>query len=152
MAVAHSTITDPNIHEPKGVAAASADQLYHANGAGSGTWEFHDYLVTLQLADIGTAGSTGFCAPFECEVTSIQVTILAAASTAATNVTSTIAGVSITDGSITIASSASTETVHTAIPTGSNIASSGNMIKITTDGGTAGTVPATILVTIKRRA
>jgi hypothetical protein len=34
----HSVITDPNIHEPKGVAAASAGQVYVANGSGSGAW------------------------------------------------------------------------------------------------------------------
>lgn len=38
MTIEHNTITDPNIHEPKGVAAASNGQVYIANGAGSGTW------------------------------------------------------------------------------------------------------------------
>lgn len=36
--VQHSTLTDPNLHEPKGISTASADQLYRANGSGSGTW------------------------------------------------------------------------------------------------------------------
>jgi hypothetical protein len=36
--VQHSSLTDPNLHEPKGVAAASANQLYLSNGSGSGTW------------------------------------------------------------------------------------------------------------------
>ena len=36
--VQHSTLTDPNLHEPKGIAAASADQVYRSNGSGSGTW------------------------------------------------------------------------------------------------------------------
>lgn len=38
MAVQHSAITDPDIHEPKGVAAASLGQVYVADGAGSGDW------------------------------------------------------------------------------------------------------------------
>jgi len=38
MATEHNIITDPNIHEPKGVAAASANTLYIADGAGSGSW------------------------------------------------------------------------------------------------------------------
>lgn len=37
--VTHSTITDPEIHEPKGVAEAAANTVYRADGAGSGTWE-----------------------------------------------------------------------------------------------------------------
>lgn len=35
----HSTITDPDLHEPKGVAAATSGQVYVANGAGSGVWQ-----------------------------------------------------------------------------------------------------------------
>jgi len=34
----HVSIADPDIHEPKGVAAASASQYYSADGAGSGSW------------------------------------------------------------------------------------------------------------------
>lgn len=34
----HNTITDPYIHEPKGVAAAAAKAAYIADGLGSGTW------------------------------------------------------------------------------------------------------------------
>lgn len=36
--VAHSTITDPNIHEPKGVATANDGEVYIANGSASGAW------------------------------------------------------------------------------------------------------------------
>lgn len=36
--VEHSTLTGSDLHEPKGVAAASANRVYVANGAGSGTW------------------------------------------------------------------------------------------------------------------
>ena len=36
--VQHSSLTDPNLHEPKGVSTASANQLYLSNGSGSGTW------------------------------------------------------------------------------------------------------------------
>tara|TARA_R110002126_G_C10296455_1_gene486555 strand:+ start:135 stop:746 length:612 start_codon:yes stop_codon:yes gene_type:complete len=34
----HKNITDPNIHEPKGVATATSGTTYVANGSGSGTW------------------------------------------------------------------------------------------------------------------
>tara|TARA_R110000851_G_scaffold118844_3_gene246366 strand:+ start:837 stop:1451 length:615 start_codon:yes stop_codon:yes gene_type:complete len=34
----HKNITDPNIHEPKGVATAAAGTSYLANGSGSGAW------------------------------------------------------------------------------------------------------------------
>jgi hypothetical protein len=38
--VSHASITDPNIHEPKGVATAAADKAYVANGSGSGAWGY----------------------------------------------------------------------------------------------------------------
>ena len=34
----HSTLTDPAIHEPKGISTATNGQVYVANGAGSGAW------------------------------------------------------------------------------------------------------------------
>lgn len=36
--VQHSSLTDPNLHEPKGIAVAPANQVYMSNGSGSGTW------------------------------------------------------------------------------------------------------------------
>jgi hypothetical protein len=36
--IQHSAITDPNIHEPKGITTASNRQVYKAHGSGSGGW------------------------------------------------------------------------------------------------------------------
>lgn len=36
--VNHSALTDPYLHEPKGVAAAPAGARYYSDGAGSGNW------------------------------------------------------------------------------------------------------------------
>jgi hypothetical protein len=38
MSIQHASISDPHIHEPKGVASAAADSVYFADGAGSGDW------------------------------------------------------------------------------------------------------------------
>lgn len=43
--IEHGSITDPKIHEPKGVAAADSGQIYVANGSGSGIWSDPDDLV-----------------------------------------------------------------------------------------------------------
>lgn len=40
MTIQHKLITDPDIHEPKGVAAAAANKVYVSDGAGSGDWAF----------------------------------------------------------------------------------------------------------------
>lgn len=34
----HRTMTDPELHEPKGVSSASADSVYLSNGSGTGVW------------------------------------------------------------------------------------------------------------------
>ena len=38
MTIQHRLLTGSDLHEPKGVAAASSGQVYVANGSGSGTW------------------------------------------------------------------------------------------------------------------
>lgn len=37
--IVHSQLTDPQLHEPKGVATASSGSLYFADGEGSGAWK-----------------------------------------------------------------------------------------------------------------
>ena len=37
--IEHSTLSTTDLHEPKGVSSAVAGAVYHADGAGSGTWE-----------------------------------------------------------------------------------------------------------------
>lgn len=39
----HSALTGSELHEPKGVAAATAGQVYEADGAGSGSWTSPTY-------------------------------------------------------------------------------------------------------------
>ena len=34
----HKELTDPNLHEPKGIAAASANSVYVCTGEGTGSW------------------------------------------------------------------------------------------------------------------
>jgi hypothetical protein len=36
--VSHATLTGVQLHEPKGVASATAGTVYVANGSGSGSW------------------------------------------------------------------------------------------------------------------
>ncbi len=40
MALEHSTLSDPNLHEPKGVSTAQSGKVYVADGAGSGDWVY----------------------------------------------------------------------------------------------------------------
>ena len=53
MAIEHDVIPNADLHEPKGVSAASDHQIYIADGAGSGDWRFipHSFFY---YDDIGT--------------------------------------------------------------------------------------------------
>ena len=51
MTIQHNTITDPDIHEPKGVSTATSGQVYKADGTGSGAW-----ASPLLGQDTATAG------------------------------------------------------------------------------------------------
>ena len=54
----HSTLTGDDLHEPKGVAAASAGEVYVADGAASGAWtalsSLSNYTIVNSAADFGT--------------------------------------------------------------------------------------------------
>lgn len=52
----HSSITDPQIHEPKNVSTAAVDTAYIADGSGSGTWKKVDSLSISGLS--GDSGSS----------------------------------------------------------------------------------------------
>lgn len=66
--VNHSTLTDPFLHEPKGIAAAPAGQVCIADGAGSGDWtELARYVNGYLAFDATTPAyqhsvTTGFTA------------------------------------------------------------------------------------------
>lgn len=49
MATEHVNIVDPEIHEPKGVASASAGDVYKADGAGSGSWQPENIALTTEV-------------------------------------------------------------------------------------------------------
>ena len=56
MTIQHKLITDPDIHEPKGIAAATINKVYVSSGAGSGTWQ---KLSPPQLSGLSTNGAAG---------------------------------------------------------------------------------------------
>jgi hypothetical protein len=56
MTIQHKLIADPDIHEPKGVAAATSNKVYVSSGSGSGTWQ---KLAPTQLAGLSTSGAAG---------------------------------------------------------------------------------------------
>ena len=63
--VNHSTLTDPYLHEPKGVAAASSSKVYVADGSGSGAWQDNRRSVfTVHFSDLSSSESLYCPIPF----------------------------------------------------------------------------------------
>lgn len=55
--VNHSTLTDPYLHEPKGVASAQSGSIYVSDGAGTGVWKIHHQVMGAYIPfdDVGPA-------------------------------------------------------------------------------------------------
>ena len=85
----HANLTGADLHEPKGAAAASVNQVYVANGSGSGTWQKIStasinlsslkLINTIQFSgaipDVSTNGSNYLVpVPTNCTLNSISVT------------------------------------------------------------------------------
>jgi hypothetical protein len=154
MAVEHSTLTTTDLHEPKGVAAAVADQLYIADGAASGTWTDADNNIYLfgTIDDISTAASFWIPSPCTGIISKIHSIINGAIADADAVLTFEIGGVLITDGSsnnLTITQSGSAAgDVDTMTPTGANTLAIGDKIELITDGGSTNTIISQIVLTV----
>lgn len=55
--IEHSVLTTTELHEPKGIAAATADYVYLADGTGSGDWERANPHGGIRYTDL-TTGTT----------------------------------------------------------------------------------------------
>jgi hypothetical protein len=56
--VTHSSLTDPNLHEPKGASSAASGTWYIANGSGSGTWTKRLFTLTAALTPSEISANT----------------------------------------------------------------------------------------------
>lgn len=153
MTTEHSAIADPSIHEPKGVAAANANEVYVADGAGSGThtefFNINKIYLQVTMADISTASSVWVVAPLAGNVTKIWSVIDGATITDDALIDPQIATVSITDGGITITQSGSAAgDVDSATPTALNAVTAGQAIELATNGASGNTVIATFTIEI----
>lgn len=152
--VNHSTLTDPYLHEPKGVASASTGKVYVANGSGSGTWTAKESLVELSLEgyieNISTANTVYVPIPFAGTVMKV-VTVLEAAigSSDATITVKNAAAASM--GTITVTQSGSAAgDVDTLSPSSNNTVAADSFITITTDGASVNSAALRFVVIVDR--
>lgn len=134
--VNHSTLTDPYLHEPKGVATASSGDAYVANGSGSGTWQENKRSVfTIHFTDISAAQSIYCPIPFGGTVS--RVTSVLEGSISGGDVVVTVKdSSSATMGTITVtqAGSASGD-IDSVNPTSNNTVTDNDYILLESNGG-----------------
>lgn len=163
--VLHAALTGADLHEPKGVSAASADTVYVADGAASGTWEkitadsidatsiknVNKYKLHLQTGSLASTATELFIAfPEACTVTKITSALSGAITVTDAVLTFTKVGVG-SMGTITIAQSGSAEAdVDSLTPVSNNTFTANQVLKIavTTACTGAETAHLTIDVTL----
>lgn len=159
----HNALTGASLHEPKGVAAASVDTLYAADGAGSGTHRkvtadsmdktnvknVNLVYLTYELVDISTAKSTWLPCPLAGKITRIWSVIDGAIGTADCILTFEIATVLVTNGQITIAFSGSAAgDEDDSTPSALNVLTAGQPLEIITNGASTNVINATLVFEI----
>jgi hypothetical protein len=163
MTINHKDATGASLHEPKGVAAAAANNVYVTDGAGSGT---HQKIAAAQINtssvknvnyialefninDLSTAESHYLVCPLAGNITKIWSVIDKAIATADTTLTAKIATVAVTSGVITIAFTGSAAgDVDSATPSGANTVTAGQALEIAC-GGETNTTNAHAHITIE---
>lgn len=157
----HASLTGANLHEPKGVASASANTVYVANGSGSGTWQtlttssinvgsflnVNKYKCTVQMDDVSTADFILVPVPSAATLTKCTVIINNAITSADAILTFTNSTGPVTVGTLTLTNSGSAEgTRYTFTPSANNAFSAGAYLKIATDGGSSTAAKATLFL------
>lgn len=130
----HSALTDPELHEPKGVSTAQEGEAYIADGLGSGSWTIPPYAISGVIDDVSTAATIYIPVPYGGTVDKV-VTVLAGSLTTA-NATVTVrnaAGTSM--GTLTITQSGSAAgDVDVLEPVSNNTVTNDSKISVETDG------------------
>jgi hypothetical protein len=150
----HKDLTGTDLHEPKGVAAASAGTVYVANGSGSGAWTAQKgsvYALTRTFDDVSTAADMYVAIPKNGTIARIEAVLDAAITLANSAVTFSIGGVAVDSSALTIAFSGSAPgTEFNSTPSGHNTVVAGNVLKISTDGAssTVAKLSVTVLINV----
>lgn len=150
--VQHKDIVAAELHETKGVAAATTGTFLKAL-AGVGSWGYQQYNLDVDIATLNTGTAYYITAPFAANISKVWSTIDAAIGTADTTITASIGGVNVTDGAITIAFTGSAAgDVDSCTPTALRAVTAGATIKFTVSGTSTGAARCHLNVILDRTA
>lgn len=160
---AHSGLTDPILHEPKGIAAAAINKVYVANGAASGTWQkiaaaqidttsvfnVNTVVMTFTYKDLATAGSAYLVVPFAGTLIRVYTALQGAITTANAGLTcKNHAGASMTGGTITITQIGSAAgDIASCTPSANNTFTAGQHFQLVNDGAADTATDAIVTLT-----
>ena len=152
--VNHSSLTDPYLHEPKGVASAASGEVYVANGAGSGAWTAKETLIELSLEgyleNVSAVEKVYVPIPFAGTVVKILTVLEAVISSSNSTVTvKNAAGSSMGTLTITASGSAAGD-VDTLVPVSNNTVTADSFITIESDGASTNTAKLRFVVVLDR--
>lgn len=152
--VNHSALTDPYLHEPKGVASASTGKVYVANGSGSGAWTSKEALVELSLEGYieNISSATTVYVPIPFAGTVVKVVTVLEAPIGSADATITVKNTSAASmGTITVAQVGSAAgDVDTLTPSSNNTVAAESFITITTDGASVNSAALRFVVIMDR--
>ena len=155
----HSTLTGADLHESKGVASASVNTVYVADGSGSGSWQkikttsldtssikdTNIFYVTVVFKDISTPGN--IVIPIDDNFTLVSARSVLNAAITVANCGITISkngGTTLSTG--TIAFSGSAKGTTNAYSISANSLVPGDYIEIISDGASTTASDATFLL------
>tara|TARA_R110000787_G_scaffold249106_1_gene354704 strand:- start:716 stop:1174 length:459 start_codon:yes stop_codon:yes gene_type:complete len=152
MTIEHKNIANAELHETKGVSAATTDKILHAS-TGTGLWKFQEFALNITIPDIVANQTYYLATPYAGTITSITSVIDNAFATADCTITARIGTTAVTSGAITITQSGSAAgNVDTATPSGANTLTAGQAVNFVVTGSNSTATACTITVIIRRTA
>lgn len=126
-------------------------RAYLANGSGSGAWDFAPAALTLDIANLDTVTDYFLVFPHAATITKIYSVIDGAILTADKVLTTSLAGVAITGGALTIAfTGAAAGDIDVATPSAANAIAAGAALKIAATGGSTGAIRGHLTIQYQR--
>ena len=148
--VTHSSLTGADLHEPKGVETANSEDVYVADGSGSGSWKGQTLLLSKKLTDISGSFDRYIPLPVACRVVHITTAISAAISGSDLVLTFKNAAAA-SMGTVTVTQSGSAAgDIDTLTPSSNNTFAVNTAIEIEGNGGPSSHVDLDVAILLER--
>jgi len=148
--VTHSSLTGADLHEPKGVETANSEDVYVADGSGSGSWKGQTLLLNKKITDISGSFDRYIPLPVACRVVHITTAISAAISGSDLVLTFKNAAAA-SMGTVTVTQSGSAAgDIDTLTPSSNNTFAVNTAIEIEGNGGPSSHVDLDVAILLER--